>query len=500
MTEAVALRAHITLTWERVLLVTTAVAGIVLRVVAYRSTLGLEDSDESFVGLMARHAQHGELTGFLWGHAYGGIGEVLLAVPVFWIAGPGLLALRSVSIALDIATVFVVWRVGRRTIGEPAARYAAALSWIWPAWSVYEHIHEWGFYPSDAFLSALLILLALRAKDQPTLGRVGLFGLVAGVAFYQTFQILPIVMAASAWLVWKQRRVLRHAWLAVLLGVVGFLPAILWNLRHHWASLHLNPGANLSYVQRVRILFSPVFPEDLGLRFSGSVDWVVPKAAGAALYIALIVLFFYAAYRSRRRDALLLYLTIAAFPFLAALSPKENISTEPRYLMALCPLLALVVGQAATTCRRAAAVLGLGLVVTAVGLHGLDRAKIAQANVGTPTSPRSVTPLVAELDGLGVNRVFTNYWLAYRLDFDTNERIVAVENGFDKLVVRNGDVFPTHYPKATWPAYENVVMAGPHAFVFFDRFLPGADQLALLRRHGYLRHEVEGFVVYARDT
>ena len=32
--------------------------------------------------------------------------------------------------------------------------------------------------------------------------------------------------------------------------------------------------------------------------------------------------------------------------------------------------------------------------------------------------------------------MFTNYWVAYRLDFDTRERIIAVENGFDSLVVR----------------------------------------------------------------
>ncbi len=47
--------------------------------------------------------------------------------------------------------------------------------------------------------------------------------------------------------------------------------------------------------------------------------------------------------------------------------------------------------------------------------------------------PRSLSPLVAELDRLGISRVFTNYWLAYRLDFDTNERIVAVERRFEKL-------------------------------------------------------------------
>jgi Dolichyl-phosphate-mannose-protein mannosyltransferase len=498
MTDALTARGHGVVTWRWIVLGGAAIGGIVLRLVSYRSTLGLEDSDESFVGLMVRHALHGHLTGFLWGHAYGGIGEVLLGVPVFWLAGPSLPALRSVSLAIDVATVVVVWRVGKRTIGEPAATYAAALYWIWPAWTIYESIHEWGFYASDAFFSALLALLALRAKEQPTLRRVGIFGLVAGVAFYQTFQILPVVITVSVWLAWRQRGALRHAWIAAVLAIVGAMPAILWNLDHNRASLHLNPGADLGYTTRLRVLFSPVIPEDLGLRFSGSEAEVLPFAAGTVLYVILAALFLYGAYRSRRRDIALLYLTIGAFPFLAALSAKANVPDEPRYLMAIAPMLALVVGQLATTTRRAAAILALAVVVSAVGLHGFDRSKIARANVGIPTSPRSIAPLVSELDRLHVDRLFTNYWLAYRLDFDTKERIIGVENGFNRLVVRNGDVFPTHYAKATWPAYEKTVMAAPrHGFVFFDGFLPPAGQLSFLERHGYTRHEVPGFVVYA---
>ena len=77
---------------------------------------------------------------------------------------------------------------------------------------------------------------------------------------------------------------------------------------------------------------------------------------------------------------------------------------------------------------------------------------------------------MAELDRLGVDRVFTNYWLAYRLDFDTNERIVAVENGFDTLVVRrDGDVIPTHDPVVHLAAPTRTACEpGPHGFVFFD--------------------------------
>src|SRR5947207_15338392 len=103
-----------------------------MRVWMYRSVAGTPNADEAVVGLMTRHAVHGELTTFYWGQAYGGSQEVLLTVPVFLIAGSSWLALRLVPIVLTAVAAFLIWRVGRRTIGEPAAMVAAAIFWIWP--------------------------------------------------------------------------------------------------------------------------------------------------------------------------------------------------------------------------------------------------------------------------------------------------------------------------------------------------------------------------------
>ena len=62
--------------------------GVAFRVYAERdSVLGIPNSDEAVLGLMARHLLHGHLTTFIWGEAYGGPQEILLAVPGFAIAG-----------------------------------------------------------------------------------------------------------------------------------------------------------------------------------------------------------------------------------------------------------------------------------------------------------------------------------------------------------------------------------------------------------------------------
>ena len=93
---------------------------------------------------MVDDAMRGEPTTFFWGQAYGGSQEALLTVPVFWIDGSRWLT-PLVPIALPVVAAIVVWRVGRRTIGEPAAGVAGGLAWIWPPFVIYKLTHQWGF-------------------------------------------------------------------------------------------------------------------------------------------------------------------------------------------------------------------------------------------------------------------------------------------------------------------------------------------------------------------
>jgi hypothetical protein len=478
------------------LLVLVGGAGIALRVAIYRSVLGTTNSDEAVVGLMVRHALHGQFTTFLWGTAYGGTQEVLLTVPVFWIAGSSLLALRVVPMALDVVATLLIWRVGRRTIGEPAARVAAALYWIWPPYVVATHGHQVGFYASDAMYCGLIVLLALRVRERPDAVRVGLLGLVLGLAFWQTSQIVPIAIPVLGWLIWRQPRAIRHAPLAACLAAVGALPWLIWNAGHGWASLHLGAGADTSYVQRLRILASPVLPMTVGLRVPYSLAWLVPVALAAVVYAGLLVLFAYSAYATRHRNASLLYVVAASFPFLCALAPQAWISTEPRYTVVLVPVLALLFAQLATNYVRAVSLLALACIVSAVTLQKMD-AHVRNVPGPLPSTPRSLHPLIATLDRLHLDRVYANFWIAYRLSFESNERIIAVENKFDDLTLQHGRLVPLHDRYVRYRPYDTQVENAPHGFVFFKETQPRPHFLNELVRNGYTRHVVGSFVVYA---
>ncbi len=71
--------------------------------------------------------------------------------------------------------------------------------WLFPPFLVYKLTHQQGFYGSGVLYTALLLLLVLRLVERPTRGRAALYGLVVGLALWQSAQLVPIVVATAAW-------------------------------------------------------------------------------------------------------------------------------------------------------------------------------------------------------------------------------------------------------------------------------------------------------------
>jgi len=502
---ATTVRALVHYRW-RILFGLVGVAGVALRVWAYRSLAGTPNADEAIVGLMARHILHGEFSTFYWGQTYGGSQEALLTAPVFLVAGTTWFAVRLVPIVLSAVAALLVWRVGRRTIGEPAAGVAGAVLWIWPPFNIYMLTHQQGFYASNVVYCALLLLLALRIAEQPDVRRVGIFGLVLGLAFWQTAQIVPVAVGVIAWIVWKQPRALRQLPVAVPLAVLGALPWIVWNATHGWESLAQEDYG--SRLHGLRLLASPFLPMTVGLRAPFSADLLLPAVPTYAVYVALAALFVVGAVKTRHRDTSILYVVAAVFPFVYVLSTSTAVELgSPRYLVVLTPILALLAAQVATTFWRAAALLALALLISAATTHrmndwfgGTPRPTSYAQGLGprhiVQSVPRDLGPLVTTLDRLGLDRVFAEYWVAYPLTFDTDERIIASENVFRQLSFEDGQANPPFQPGRR-VEYNEEVRRARHGFVFYRSTVDTVPIVPALERHGWRRIDVGPLVVYA---
>ena len=95
---------------------------------------------------------------------------------------------------------------------------------------------------------------------------------------------------------------------------------------------------------------------------------------------------------------------------------------------------------------------------------------------------------------LGEN-VYTDYWLAYRLDFDSNERITAVENRLIGMTFNGGVAIPTLL-NSRYAPYARAVRRGRHGFIFYRQLAPSASVIPGLVAHGYQPHSYGGFVIY----
>src|SRR5262245_8743228 len=166
-----------------------AIAGLAARVAVYRSSLAELDADEAVWGLMARAATHGHFSTFFWGQAYGGTQEVAAVAALFAIGGTHVFLMRIVPIVLSAAAALIVWRIGLRTLGETAAVVAGCVMWIWPPYVIWK-VDIWhGFYASGLVYAALIILFTLRLDEHPSRRDAAVFGLLLGLAFWQTLQI-----------------------------------------------------------------------------------------------------------------------------------------------------------------------------------------------------------------------------------------------------------------------------------------------------------------------
>jgi hypothetical protein len=326
---------------------------------------------------------------------------------------------------------------------------------------------------------------------------VGLFGFVLGLAFWQSAQIVPIAVPVIGWTIWRQPRCLRHLWLAIPLAALGSLPWTIWNAEHSWASLIVHSG-KAAYEHSLRLFVSPLLPMMLGLRAPLSAQLLVPKVMAYLIFGGLLALFVYGALKARHRSASILYSVAAVFPFVWAISRKTSyLSADPMYLVVLTPVLTLLLAQAATKYLRAATLLVVVCVISIVTLHRMDVWRRAPHTRGLPAAPRDFSPLISTLDRLLLDHVYADYWIAYRLDFDTKERIIAAQNELTNVTFAHGQAIPSPDPHIRYKPYESEVRAARHGFVFFRQTIRSFPITTQLEHHGYRRYPVGPFVVYA---
>lgn len=425
---------------SRVLVAALVLAGVAFRTWFVVSPLGLVDGDEAVVGLMARRMLDGSFEAFFWGQEYGGSQEAALVAALLAVGVPGRWAMELVPIGLHAGAAVLVWRLGLRTIDRAGgAALAAGLCWAASPALLWWSTKERGFYGFTLVcgLGALLLLhrLAFCEDEVPQEGTgssqnrwvaVGL-GSVLGLGWWASPQILHFAVPGLLWLGWRRRRRLgelaRHLAVAAPAAVLGALPWLWANAQTGLASLE--PAADrTTFGEPLPIFFEYGLPMVLGLRAPITLAWELPTAD---LLYALVVVGLAALVVAGPKGLGPIRLAVGTYPLVFALLPTTYYYGEPRYLDFLWPLLALLAGAALLrlpVAARAVALVAV-LALTANGVAGMTRLQGPPGEPFEDVSPEPVMALVAALDELGADHVHADYWVAYRLTWETEGRIVA---------------------------------------------------------------------------
>jgi 4-amino-4-deoxy-L-arabinose transferase-like glycosyltransferase len=478
--------------------------GVVVRVPFWIEALRTPvDGDTAIVGLMARHPGQGTT---LWGQPYGSPLEAWLAAPFVAALGPTTEALRLFYFLLGLALIPAAYELAKRLDGR-AALPAAIVAACPPPYFLLLSSLPPPLYPSVLVLLAYVLALTLRVghhlegEGPPPAGLLALVGALAGLALWTHLMSLGVIAACAAFLLARargRRRVLAIAALTLLACSAPWWVRALTD-RSATRIVSVSDRRQTAVAHLGEVL--PRLHEPLGGLLGSHVPMVAddpefivwsPRAvaAGAILMYGAALVF---AARSLRdpRIALLFAaagLTLLAFPFPLRSGPTTLRFLTPLYL----PVVALVawVAAARVASRRAWIVV---LVLCGLHLAGSTRLLRAWRNADRRAAPfllPDLGPVREALERNGIRRAYASYGPAWRLTYESGERIVASQPWNERFL---------HHPL---PYLDEVRFAVRTAWVLTPRIpsdlpTPAGLESALGRAGGtWRRTDLPGALVY----
>jgi hypothetical protein len=441
--------------------------GLVVRVPFWVEALRTPvDGDTAIIGLMARHLGRGTT---LWGQPYGSPLEAWLAAPFVAALGPKAEALRLCYFLLGLGLIPMAYALGR-ALDPRAALPAAVLAACPPPYFLLLSAVPPPMYPAALLLCAALLVIAAHlgdrfAEEGMPVGRLIVWGALAGLSLWTHLMSAAVVAACLVWL-WR-RAIGRRAMLAAAVVPMLLVSAGWWvpALADAQAAQVLSPsgraqsmGEHLREVlPRLHVPLGGLLGAHTPLVADDAVHVVpAPRPVAAGLILIYGVALVLAARTSAGKGVAGLLLAAAglgllAFPFPLRSGPGTIRFLTPLYL----PLAALVAwGPIARGRPRRSWIVVLALC----GLHlagatrllaawrGADRAK-------APFLLPDLGPARRVLEAHGLRRAYASYGPAYRLTFETGERIVVSQPWNERFL---------HHPL---PYLDEVRFAGQAAWI-----------------------------------
>jgi hypothetical protein len=406
------------------LLVTALAIGFRLPL-AWQGAAGYLTADGALSGIVALRAKSGvEHLVFVPHVAYSGSLKSHLTAALAMLMDPAR-AFALVSVLFYAAFAAAVYRLALLAAGGPARARAALAAGLYlafaPPFLTRYSLSNDGNYVEVLALGAWALVAAERwcaaAASRATLA--GGIGLLLGLALWcHLLALIPALAIALGLALCDARAALRTAPALAAGGALGYLPGLLWNAANGWESFrYAASGGAGGIASKVRALVVEQGPVLVGYDpgYAPLVDAVLRALSWAAL--ALVAVSVAAAVRDRSTIGLRLLLLLTAVDLAFAGLVLPTVPGNPRYLLFLMMALPVFVARLLMPHRLGRVVLALLIAFGALG-------SLAQAP-GAFEADRRWRELVAALRAEGVRHCFTDFYIAAKVDFLSEEQVVC---------------------------------------------------------------------------
>ena len=463
------------------------------------------DSDEAIVGLMAQDISQGATVPvFYYGQHYMGSLEAMLVSALYSLAGFHPAWIKVVPLVFSLLFILVVYFIGVQLAGRLAGIVSATLCAIGPGTLLVWSTKARGGFIEIVFFAALAVLLTIYwlRDERPDWTRLGIIAVILGFGWWTNNQIvyvyLPIAFAVF-WKLWHQNesyhekaKTLGWSFLGcTILAILGGLPFWLYNLQNQFASFaQLFRGGEVQYGSHIRGFIENSLPILLGAKqywhteelFSGSLF---------LLFIIFLITIVFLWYGIRKgtvaRDAVLMLVGVFASTALIFISsPYGDLSQAPRYLLPLYLVFFPLFGAAVSQSYHLSRGLGVSFFAVILGLHLSSAYLHGRAIPGEPfifreqRVARDHAPLIQRLSELGISHVYTNYWVGYRLAYETQQRVTFTVFGQPSQVR-----IPSYERQDRWDI--PFVLAPLQASIL--------ERALAMYHYSFIREEVGGYIL-----
>lgn len=408
------------------------------------------DADEAIVGLMAKHIKENHAVPiFYYGQHYMGSLEAIIVASFFELFGVSVAALKVVPLLFSILIVPLIYIAADLLGGKSSARFAALLFAIPPSCLVLWSTKARGGFVEVIFIGLLATIFAMQAfkEKEARVTLTATVGFLLGVGWWVNNQIIyficPIGMIYLFYFYDREEgynffKAVRHFLTGTVSFFIGGIPYWIYNIQNNFVSLEMFKGSGSSdLAKHLEGFVTVAFPMLLGARRFWNEQDVFPGATAmayvlVALVSVLLSLFLIGVKNGKKTDRLLISLVLLLFlatVFIFCFSSFGYLVLAPRYLLPLYVPIFLLIAWVLSKLLDISKILALSVAFLFFSLNILSSYAGGRAIAGEPyvyrgeRVSRDHSELISWLSQNKITHVKTNYWIGYKLAFETNEAV-----------------------------------------------------------------------------